>query len=442
MRVLKLLFILTNIFLLEAQNNNNSLKAQNYIYGEINAHEWMDKIPKILVEVKGSNAKVLSDSKGLYKIKAKKGDLLMFSHKAYEDRYIFIGDKEEINVLMHMKKAEIVYSNQSNHLVPLRSILDSDNYKIGYNLFLKKILFKEAFDYPDIQLLSQPSFNPENLLQIKKEKVLFFKPKNSIWSFFYRKKNDIPVWKQNYLDSIKVQKYSCNISKKSNKLIKKLYNVSIEKTRYRFFTEEEMKMQYTFGNDGETYTFSVANIGVKSGKIWSPKKENRMGRLVAINKELTRLVVNSNRNDTIEFSNLYTNKIKKLIDDIILSNEKEEKSFIKKIKDTIVNHLNKHLDINEKAYNRRRAYESNFIYKIRNGKIKTLKVQSDYNKTNENFLDWWDNLFYRKTTPIKMYKKALKNLDLSYLNLELNLKVYIDLEYNFRKEKLIIILDY
>lgn len=318
-----------------------------------------------------------------------------------------------------------IFDRQSDYLVPAQSLLNSDLYEIKYNRKIKEILFNGLPEYIDIQYFVTPSFEAERVLIIRKNKIYYHQAGKSIWSNYYQEINN----KSNKLEkavTIKVKKYKSNINEDDVKLIEKLYSAVLTKARHRIFTENELN-NLIGGNDGSTYSFSLSNSGIKEGTTWSPDKNSKMYRLVEINNELINAVKLAN--ETIELSVSLKNRIKKLIDETNLSDYNFEKNTISKIKDTIINHLNKNLDFKKLINMKNVSVSDDFIYTIKKGKIKRIKLQKTYHDRDlGKFSNWFNNLFEKNAS--KEYKKALKNLDLSYLNLELNLKVYIDLTFD------------
>ena len=57
-------------------------------------------IKDVTVAVKGSENFVTSDAKGEYKIKARVGDILIFSKKGYTTQKVQIGEQETINLTL------------------------------------------------------------------------------------------------------------------------------------------------------------------------------------------------------------------------------------------------------------------------------------------------------------------------------------------------------
>ncbi len=190
--------------------------------------------------------------------------------------------------------------SQDDHLEPVSGYFDLYEYKYQYYSNIKSILFKDLYDSPEIRYFVRPSFTPEYVLQIEynREKkiyyIVFHKAQKSIW---YTKKKK----------SIKVKKTRKKISKKDVELIKKLYINAIKKTKYG-----QKDISYF---DGITYTFTVANKGLKSGETHSPKQNTKMYELIQINEKIIKDI----EGIFVGLSPSIKKRIKKLSDKIALS---------------------------------------------------------------------------------------------------------------------------
>lgn len=320
---------------------------------------------------------------------------------------------------------EEVYGFQSDFLVPTESLLHSAPYSIKYDRKLKEILFKGLPDYFDIQYFSTPSFDTERVLVIRKGEVFYHIAKQSIWGTYYEEITDITDTLKIKGEEIEVDRFTNKISDKDAELLNKLYRLAISKARFLIFSPDELN-RLVIGNDGTSHSFSISNNGTKEGTTWSPDTDSRMFRLVEIHKELIKVVKRTTSNSEIVLPNMLEENIKKLIDEINLSDLDFEKETINTIKDTIASHLNKKLPIKE-LIDDGYYVPDDLIFTIRNGEIKKVKEQEPYyDRDYSKFRNWFNNLFEKKVG--KYYKRALKDLDLTYLNLELDLKVYIDFE--------------
>lgn len=344
-----------------------------------------------------------------------------FAQVENDDSFVVLDDFEE------------VYGYQSDFLVPSESLLHSAPYRIKYYKKLKEILFAGLPEYIDIQYLSKPSFDTERVLVIRKGKIYYNIAKQSIWGTYYKEISDRTDTVKVGLNKIEVDRFITKISKEDAELINKLYRLALSKARFRIFTPDELK-RLVIGTDGTSHSFSISNNGTKEGTTWSPNPDSRMFRLVEIHKDLIEVVKRTTSNSEIVLPNKLERNIKRLIDEINLSDLDFEKETINTIKDTIVSHLNNNLPIKE-LIDDGYYVPDDLIFTIRNGEIKKVKEQEVYyDRDYSKFRNWFNNLIERKVN--KHYKKALKDLDLRYLNLELDLKVYID--FKLDKETLIL----
>lgn len=295
-----------------------------------------------------------------------------------------------------------------------------------YNSKLKEILFKGLPDYFDVQYFSTPSFDAERVLVIRKGKIFYHIAKQSIWGTYYKEITDRTDTIKIKTDKIEVDRFTNKISEENAELLNKLYRLAISRARYLIFTPDELK-RLVIGNDGTSHSFSISNSGIKEGTTWSPDTDSRMFRLVEIHKDLIKVIKRTTLNSEIVLPSKLEENIKKLIDEINLSDLDFEKETSSKIKDTIVSHLNKNLPIKELIDDGYSYVADDLIFTISDGKIKKVKEQEPYYDTDySKFRNWFNNLFDKKVS--KHYNRALKDLDLTYLNLELDLKVYIDFE--------------
>lgn len=329
---------------------------------------------------------------------------------------------------------EEIHGFQSDFLVPTKSLLNSDSYAVKYNQKIKEILFNGLPEHFDIQYFSTPSFDTERVLVIHKRRIFLNIAKQSIWGTFYKEISDKTNRVKIKNRVIEIDRYTNKISNDDAELLNKLYRLAISKVRYLIFTPDELK-RLVIGNDGTSYSFSIFNNGKKEGTTWSPEPGSRMYRLVEIHKNLIQIIKKTTQNTEIVLTNKLEKDIKTLIDEISLSDLNFEKETISTIKDTIVSHLNKHLPIQKLIDDGYNYIADDLIFTISNGKIKKVKPQETYYDTDySKFRNWFNNLFDKKVN--KHYKRALKQLDLTYLNLELNQKVYIDFALNKETLKL------
>lgn len=75
----------------------------------------------------------------------------------------------------------------TDHLIPDSGIYGIFDYQFDYYSNVRKVLFKELSDKPEIRLLVMPSFTPENVLDIQKNN----KDGNYYLVYPYLRKNDL-----------------------------------------------------------------------------------------------------------------------------------------------------------------------------------------------------------------------------------------------------------
>jgi hypothetical protein len=195
-----------------------------------------------------------------------------------------------------------------DHLEPVNGTFDIYNFQFEYYSKVRKILFRDLSDNPEIRFMTMPSFSPENVLQIECDRdrknyyCTFHICDNIIW---YNKDKD---W-----ENITVKKYRKAIEKQSAELIKSLYELAISQTRfYKIKKNENGDVLVTIRADGNDYYFSVNKYGQKSGTVWSPGKNTKMAELVAISNELIEKTKEENEGAGIVFDNDFRERIKNL----------------------------------------------------------------------------------------------------------------------------------
>lgn len=109
------------------------LGEEREVYGKITQLET--PVPDVMVSVAGKkNLRVFSDAQGNYKIKARVGDILQFTHASYETLSIFIEDvTEELNVALEERVRELE-----------EVVVESNKIKGG--VLAKKLQKDEKFD--------------------------------------------------------------------------------------------------------------------------------------------------------------------------------------------------------------------------------------------------------------------------------------------------------
>jgi hypothetical protein len=185
---------------------------------------------------------------------------------------------------------------QSDNLQPARGIFDCYDYQFEYYSKIRKVLFKDLNDSPEIRFLVLPSFTPENVLDIQ------FDRNNEKYYLVFHICEKM-IWYNETWEQTNVRKTRKEITKESVELIKKLFETAIHKSKH----SEELLIV----SDGTNYYFSIHN---KTGTVWSPSEGSKMGRLVNIGQKLIQLI-NSN-NELVEFDDNFKENIIRLTTEI------------------------------------------------------------------------------------------------------------------------------
>ena len=164
--------------------------------------------------------------------------------------------------------------NQNDHLEPVQSIYDIFEFEFKYYSDVRKILLDGLSDSPEVRFQVMPSFFPENVVDIE------FNKDNKRYLIKYHRCNEM-IWSNPELDKVKVVKYESEIEEESAILIKTLFETAIKQTKH--------PIDAMMGLDGTNYYFSVNNLGIRTGTIWSPKKGSNMHELVEIAGKLSDL---------------------------------------------------------------------------------------------------------------------------------------------------------
>lgn len=192
-------------------------------------------------------------------------------------------------------------NSQNDNLEPVESIFDDFETRFEYYSQVRKILMDGMSQYPEARFLIIPSFSVEEVVAIEKENEKYFivhhKMEKSIWYTEKRK------------EKIKVQKKKVEISRLHALLYKNLFKQAIINRKY---PDEE-----TMGNDGINYYFTVADGSLKTGTIWSPKLDSKMGRLTQIGYSLINLVKNAEEEKLVTPTTELVQKIKRLTTELI-----------------------------------------------------------------------------------------------------------------------------
>lgn len=190
--------------------------------------------------------------------------------------------------------------SQNDHLEPAESIFDEGKVIGDYYALVKKVLLNGMSDFPKIRFLIIPSFSTEEVLAIEEKNneyfIVYHKAENSIW------------YTETDKEKINIIKKKVEISKTNAELILELFRVAVRKTKY---PDESI-----FGADGVTYYFTAEDIGLKTGKTWSPKKGSKMNKLVKIGNSLIDLTKSSENGKAIKFQTELTDEIKTLMTEL------------------------------------------------------------------------------------------------------------------------------
>jgi hypothetical protein len=193
----------------------------------------------------------------------------------------------------------------NDHLEPVGGIFDIYDFQFEYYSKVRKVLFKDLSDKPEIRFLTMPSFTSENVLQID-----YDREKSNYYCIYHICES--MIWNNKNWENVTVKKYSRAIEKQSVELIKSLYDLAISQTK--FYKDE------TIGVDGANYYFSIDKQGQKSGTVWSPNDNTRMAELIAISCELIKKTKEQNDHTIIVFDNDFRERIKKLMNLLLQEN--------------------------------------------------------------------------------------------------------------------------
>ena len=186
---------------------------------------------------------------------------------------------------------------QDDNLKPVNGIFSIYDFQFDYYSSVRKILFKGLSDDPEIRIVVIPSFSPESVLDIEKDKqseryfLLYHKANPSIWYSHGKKKVNV--------DTIRNE-----IESNSFLLLKKLLESAIFKAKY------QLDSLGSIGTDGTDYYFSVSNIWQKGGTTWSPRDGSKMGKLVDIVNHLIQLM--KAESGEIEFDSTFSKEVTNL----------------------------------------------------------------------------------------------------------------------------------
>lgn len=191
-----------------------------------------------------------------------------------------------------------------DHLEPVDLYFNLHESDLEYAKNMREILFEKLEDNPEIRILVLPSFQPEYVLDIveekdPEEKVLYL---NMAKDYIYHAESEED------LEKISLYKFRVQIDEESFNLIYKLIQTAIYQVRYNKPERSLIRA------DGTNYYFSIYDDGLKSGTVWSPSEESKMGRLVDVSQHLVKLSIESN--GTLKINEELQTKIELLIDDL------------------------------------------------------------------------------------------------------------------------------
>ncbi|MBN2820263.1 MAG: hypothetical protein JXP36_14905 [Bacteroidales bacterium] len=170
---------------------------------------------------------------------------------------------------------EVLTPDREDHLEPVVGIFGDFDFQFEYYTKVRKILFNGLSDKPIIRFLVMPTLiYPENVLDIE-----YVKEEDKCYSIYQVCNKMIWSNRNNDWESIRVSRYKKEIDNKTVESLILLFKSAIYKTRF--------SKNVIPGNDGTDYYFSLFDGGrLKTGKIWSPYENTKMGRLVEIGNKL------------------------------------------------------------------------------------------------------------------------------------------------------------
>lgn len=198
-----------------------------------------------------------------------------------------------------MSAQNVKAQSSNDHLQPLEGIYDMPDFLFDYYTKVRKVLFYELSANPEIRFQVMPSFTPEEILQIEYDKS------TDKHKLVYRICEDM-IWSNENWEKVKIKEFISEINKESVDLLKELFVLAISKTR---FPENEH-----FGLDGDYYFFSINNLSLKSGTVWSPQDGTKMKKLVDIGLELIDMIKSEKKLQKMD--NVLQKRIENLINEL------------------------------------------------------------------------------------------------------------------------------
>ena len=204
--------------------------------------------------------------------------------------------KKKLILLLFIFELLNLSAQINDHLEPVNGMLFDYDFQVEYHSKIRKILLKGLTDSPHLRFLTLPSFKPTYVLDIDKE----FEPDRYFVTFHRSEKK---IWYNKEWEKVKVKKYKSELSKKSAEILIELYKEAINQTKH-------IKTD-VIGFDGTNYFFSVFDNGTKTGTVWAPSKNSRMGKLIEISNTVIELVEKGKK--VIDFNSELTNRIESLL---------------------------------------------------------------------------------------------------------------------------------
>lgn len=165
-------------------------------------------------------------------------------------------------------------AKSQDHLEPTADIFSEYQFMYEYGSEIRDVLFERLSHKPMTRLVVLPAFSKEEIWQIEYDQELdkyYSVSRTGTHSIWYNQYKEKP-------EKIELETTKNEIDKETAELIKQLFLIAIRTVSY----PDDEKI----GLDGVNYYFSSFDLGIKSGTIWSPGQDSKMGRLVHICNEL------------------------------------------------------------------------------------------------------------------------------------------------------------
>lgn len=152
------------------------------------------------------------------------------------------------SVISLLMLSSVVLNAQS--LLPNESIFDIKNYQWVYFAKVSYKLFENLSDDPKVRIVVKPSFSPEYVFQIEKNKEEIYFAKLNVASE--------KIWYSKNFDSVTIQEFSAEIEEDDAELFSEILSKILKNTHF--------KSKPNFTTDGVTYNVSA---GMLSGTFRS-----------------------------------------------------------------------------------------------------------------------------------------------------------------------------